>query len=53
KLLEELVEIFKLFNDLTAYFNKAQYTTFLVVNSSIEALKFEYTDNNFIKENFN
>ncbi|CAG8844757.1 15797_t:CDS:2, partial [Gigaspora margarita] len=46
----KLVEIFKLFNDLTTYFSGAQYTTLLVVNPSIEALKFEYTDNEGLLE---
>ncbi|CAG8804878.1 2623_t:CDS:2, partial [Gigaspora margarita] len=53
ELLEELVEIFKPFDDLTTYFSRAQYTTLLVVNPSIKALKFEYADGDLIKENFN
>ncbi|CAG8857642.1 15450_t:CDS:1, partial [Gigaspora margarita] len=53
ELLEKLVEIFKPFDDLTTYFSRAQYTTLLVVNLSIEVLKFEYADGDLIKENFN
>ncbi|KAF0379293.1 zinc finger bed domain-containing protein 4-like [Gigaspora margarita] len=50
---EELVEIFKPFDDLTTYFSRAQYTTLLVVNLSIKTLKFEYANDDLIKENFN
>ncbi|CAG8797817.1 12849_t:CDS:2, partial [Gigaspora margarita] len=34
-------------------FSRAQSTTLLVVNPSIEALKFEYANIDLIKENFN
>jgi hypothetical protein len=44
QLLEDLVKLLKPFDELTTYFSGIQYTTLSVVNPSIEALKFEFSD---------
>ncbi|CAI2199342.1 1384_t:CDS:2, partial [Funneliformis geosporum] len=43
-LLNELVNVLKPFDELTSYFSEIQYTTLSVINSSFEALKFEFAD---------
>ncbi|CAG8640728.1 1746_t:CDS:2 [Gigaspora margarita] len=43
-LLEKIVQILQPFKELTTYFSGIKYTTLLVVNTSIEALKLEFAD---------
>lgn len=44
QLLEDLVKLLKPFDELTTYFSGIQYATLSVVNPSIEALKFKFSD---------
>ena len=47
-LLDELVNVLKPFDELTTYFSGIQYATLSVINPSIEALKFEFSDSDIL-----
>jgi hypothetical protein len=47
-LLDELVNVLKPFDELTTYFSGIQYATLSVINPSIEALKFEFSDGDIL-----
>ena len=44
----KLVNVLKSFDELTTYFSEIQYATLSVINPSIEALKFEFSDGDIL-----